>query len=450
MVGSNAKNAEERRVRREDLQIQTPPLFRFSGPERYNTIESNAEMRKIILAAAIAILLLGTLGQTFAQDHAKAIACPRAFDEYGALRSCDHGARLDNYAIQLQNEPRSSGYIVVYAPESASKRIRDTITDYLVNVRGISAKRIKTFHAGFNTLDLAQPRIQLLIVPKGVEFEVDKSEVDLKTVKGMLTEYKDWDGIERDPGWVFPEDYVDESGWGIGSVTYEAVAEILKTQKQSVAHVVGFNGDGAAPGAWRRVAESTVAALKRLGVESDRYKVGYGGQVKDTKIQIWVLPKGEMPPVKDPASEPAPSKAVQIGDFGEYEVGEPKNELVIFNRLVGMLRENSDLRACLIVRMEVPDREEEPVEIAPEVTSDEVSQEPADFLKLVDKWKSQLAAKHKIGLDRIVVLYSKAQEGHVSSLEVWLVPQGQPLPNPDVEPEEEKPSDVIKDAQRRP
>jgi hypothetical protein len=420
-------------------------------------------MRKTILMLGIAVLpvLLGA-SRAFAQNNAPPVGSFRPFDEYGDLRSCDHGARLDNFAIQLQNEPRYHGYIVVYAPESASKRISKTITDYLVDSRGIPAKRLKTIHAGFNT-ELTTPRIQLWIAPRGATFEFVKHEVDLAAVKGKLAEYKDFDGLEMDFGPV----EIDHSGTPVGSVTYEAVDEILKAQKHSVLHVVAFNGSDAVPGAWKRVAESTVADLKRLGWKSDRFQIGYGGQAKDTKTELWILPKGETPPVKDPASEPAPAKAVQIGDFDDYELGYGKNELVVFNRLLGVLRENPNMRACLIVRSETPTEEDEATEEAsePVVVPEEPGEpdgpdepgrpaepepQPADLLKLVDKWKTELAAKHKLGLERIVLLYSKAPPGHLSSLEVWVVPPGQPLPNPDTEPEEEKPSDVVKDAQRRP
>ena len=423
-------------------------------------------MRKTILILGIAVVaaLLGASTRTFAQNAAPPPVCVRPFDEYGDLRSCDHGARLDNFAIQLQNVPRSNGYIVVYAPESASKRISKTITDYLIDSRGIPAKRLKTIHAGFNT-ELTEPRIQLWVVPRGATFDFAKHEVDLAAVKGKVAEFKDFDSLEMDFGPV-PED-MDHSGTPVGSVTYEAVDEILKAQKHSVLHVVAFNGSDAVPGAWKRVAESTVADLKRLGWKSDRFQIGYGGQAKDTKTELWILPKGETPPVKDPASEPAPAKAVQIGDFGDYELGFAKNELVVFNRLLGVLRENPNMRACLIVRSETPAEEEateersEPAVEVPEEPGEldgpdepnrpaEPEPQPADLLKLVDKWKTELAAKHKLGLERIVLLYSKAPPGHLSSLEVWVVPPGQPLPNPDAEPEEEKPSDVVKDAQRRP
>src|SRR5580765_1386336 len=42
----------------------------------------------------------------------------RLFDEYGLVRWGDEQARLDNFAIQLQNEPDAIGYIFVYDGEN--------------------------------------------------------------------------------------------------------------------------------------------------------------------------------------------------------------------------------------------------------------------------------------------------------------------------------------------
>jgi hypothetical protein len=69
----------------------------------------------------------------------------RKFDEYYDIARNDEKARLDNYAIQLQSEPGSQGYIIVYpsrrarANEAQARATR--ISDYLVNSRGIDASR---------------------------------------------------------------------------------------------------------------------------------------------------------------------------------------------------------------------------------------------------------------------------------------------------------------------
>src|SRR5213076_974309 len=44
---------------------------------------------------------------------------PRKFDEYYDIARNDEKARLDNFAIQLQTEPGSQGYIIVYPSRRA-------------------------------------------------------------------------------------------------------------------------------------------------------------------------------------------------------------------------------------------------------------------------------------------------------------------------------------------
>jgi len=89
---------------------------------------------------------------------------PTKFDEYGNIRFNDEKARLDNYAIQLQNAPTDQGYIVAYGSCAGEAQARaDRAKDYLVNTRGIDAGRIVTIDGGCRA-DLA---VELWIVPTG-------------------------------------------------------------------------------------------------------------------------------------------------------------------------------------------------------------------------------------------------------------------------------------------
>jgi hypothetical protein len=70
----------------------------------------------------------------------------RKFDEYPDISRNDEKARLDNFAIELQNDPTATGYVLIY-PErgvrSAKAQTRSTnIIDYLVNSRGIDSRRL--------------------------------------------------------------------------------------------------------------------------------------------------------------------------------------------------------------------------------------------------------------------------------------------------------------------
>ncbi len=89
---------------------------------------------------------------------------PTKFDEYGNIRFNDEKARLDNYAIQLQNDPTSSATILVYGScEGEAQQRGDRAKDYLVNTRGIEAGRITVVDGGCRS-DLT---VQLWIVPQG-------------------------------------------------------------------------------------------------------------------------------------------------------------------------------------------------------------------------------------------------------------------------------------------
>ena len=89
---------------------------------------------------------------------------PRKFDEYGNIRFNDEKARLDNFAIQLQNEPSARGAIVGYGSCDAEGQTRaNRAKDYLVNTRGIDAGRIDVIDGGCRP-DLL---VQLWIVPQG-------------------------------------------------------------------------------------------------------------------------------------------------------------------------------------------------------------------------------------------------------------------------------------------
>ena len=86
------------------------------------------------------------------------------FDEYGNIKFNDEKARLDNYAIQLQNQPGSTATIIVYGSCGGEAQTRgDRAKDYLVNTRGIEAGRITVVDGGCRS-DLT---VQLWIVPAG-------------------------------------------------------------------------------------------------------------------------------------------------------------------------------------------------------------------------------------------------------------------------------------------
>jgi hypothetical protein len=119
----------------------------------------------------------------------------QAFDVFGDINCEDEWARLDNFAIQLQQQPLAKGYIIFYGGrifrgrlpkrgEAAARAIR--LKPYLVEARGIPSKRVVVINGGYDESWNAE----LWIVPPGASEPVPFSRVlrsDIKFGKGRVT-----------------------------------------------------------------------------------------------------------------------------------------------------------------------------------------------------------------------------------------------------------------------
>lgn len=70
----------------------------------------------------------------------------RKFDEYSGITRNDEKARLDNFAIELQNDPTATAHVIVNPGQGGRSGQAQTqtkgIVDYLVNSRRLDAQRI--------------------------------------------------------------------------------------------------------------------------------------------------------------------------------------------------------------------------------------------------------------------------------------------------------------------
>jgi hypothetical protein len=108
---------------------------------------------------------------------------PHKVDEYGNIRFNDEKARLDNYAIELQNDPTAQGYLICYGGRRGrtgeAQRRCDRAKDYLVNTRGISGDRIVTVDGGYKE----ELTVELWVVPSGANPPTGSPTVDPSEVK---------------------------------------------------------------------------------------------------------------------------------------------------------------------------------------------------------------------------------------------------------------------------
>lgn len=118
-----------------------------------------------------ASLSLGGYNLECAADCAVSIPVPkltsRRFDEFPDISRNDEKARLDNFAIELQNDPSATAYVIVY-PGKPGKRgeVQEhagRIVEYLVNSRGLDQHRIVTLVGPAR--DALQ--VELWVTPRG-------------------------------------------------------------------------------------------------------------------------------------------------------------------------------------------------------------------------------------------------------------------------------------------
>ncbi len=107
----------------------------------------------------------------------------RKVDEYGNIKFNDEKARLDNYAIELQNDPTAQGYLVCYGGRTGrtgeAQRRCDRAKNYLVSTRGIDASRVVTVDGGFRE----ELTVELWVVPSGATPPAASPTVDPSEVR---------------------------------------------------------------------------------------------------------------------------------------------------------------------------------------------------------------------------------------------------------------------------
>ncbi len=91
----------------------------------------------------------------------------RQFDVCCSCSFDDQKARLDNLAIELQNDPSTTTYVIAYGGRTSRIGQADLLSgrarDYLVSQRGIDQSRIVVINGGFREEDC----VELWVLPSG-------------------------------------------------------------------------------------------------------------------------------------------------------------------------------------------------------------------------------------------------------------------------------------------
>ena len=145
-------------------------------------------INKFAIGAIITVLALGTMGFTSSP-------LITAFDRFGDINCEAEMARLDNLAIQLQNEPTAKAVIIFYGgrrfrgrlPKQGEAAARATrLKPYLVNRRGIPTDRVVVIDGGYKE----EFQVEIWVVPPGAAAPTPTLTIpakDIKFQKGKAT-----------------------------------------------------------------------------------------------------------------------------------------------------------------------------------------------------------------------------------------------------------------------
>ena len=93
----------------------------------------------------------------------------RQFDQFPSIAFDDTKARLDNLAVELQNSPDTTAYVIVYAGRTSRTGQADLLAkramDYLTSQRGVDVRRLVFINGGYRDEDF----IEIWICPPGAK-----------------------------------------------------------------------------------------------------------------------------------------------------------------------------------------------------------------------------------------------------------------------------------------
>jgi hypothetical protein len=236
----------------------------------------------------------------------------------------DKIARLDNFAIQLQNEPNTRGFIIVYRTRrdlpGLSNRYGVWMKSYMTIARGLPKERIVTVDGG----EAECLRQELWVVPIGA------------TPKPRTDAYSN-SFASADVPWKFDEYYFPSEDTSADEVSYgnldeymDAFGNALRREPKSRAYIIAYAqyyveqvdvGDAYGnqrtdrrvhldpQGTAAKILQRQRAYLVRsLGISPSKIKVIDGGYRNLRGVELWIVPPGASAPIPTPNKFPRARK----------------------------------------------------------------------------------------------------------------------------------------------
>jgi hypothetical protein len=281
------------------------------------------------------------------------------FDEYGAVGECDATARLDSFAIQLLNEPTTTGYIIGYDGRNtlpARLGVRQQLAlGYLVDSRGMNPDRLVAIKGGYRE----EPSTELWIAPADAPAPEPSETIIVKKETGKTFKYDQY--LLYSPVVENPEDYYPQEDAASAGDTAEALrqedaaalnpaveqeavpsqvvavddqaeaekedylwasedyARAVEAEKGDACIIYYAQREGGHLFALQQIIEAGQNLLVRKhGVQEERIKTIFGGYRDITTVKLWIIPPG--------ASMPATAPDYERPTVDERPAGEVKEE----------------------------------------------------------------------------------------------------------------------------
>lgn len=243
-----------------------------------------------------------------AAHHAQERSAPpaaRLIDSFGGIHLSDLKARLDNFAVELNNDPGARGLLVAYAarhkfPGWPARRNGFSV-DYLVMTRALAPSRLAAVNGGLRE-DAA---FELWLVPPDAEDPVKPFDVALlMSGEKRPLPFDRFVVIERGEANV-PE--ISEDPLPDDADLYGYFAEVLRRDPSLRGCLVGYTSWRGARGAGRRIASrAKLTIAKSYAVDVPRLVALDGGRRQYKMVELWLVPPGSQLPT--PSPEPPPTR----------------------------------------------------------------------------------------------------------------------------------------------
>lgn len=247
--------------------------------------------RKIFL---VFITLLALFQICFGQEKPEA----KQIAEMGKICSEDLMARLDNFFIQLNNEPTALGYIIFHGGITEGRNLQ--LINYMTNfypTRRFDKSRLLLLR-GENR---EEECTQFWIVPAGAT--PIKPETEFTEIKYASTSLfdKSWANFNKTSGKL---DIYENGFYDLGcdfSPNRNEFAKVLLSNPALTGYLLIYTEFGKSKKYGDKIAKFALNELtKQHKVPANQLKTIYGGNREQPEIEFWIVPKGEQSPTPKP------------------------------------------------------------------------------------------------------------------------------------------------------